>query len=70
MSIVPNRKLIICPIHIGVYSRAMILPAWWLKLNANPERIEIEFSLNSLTLRPVEEEEEENGAKYANRRQC
>jgi len=68
MSIVPNRKLIISPIHIGAYSRAVVLPVWWFKLNANPEKIEIEFSLNSLILRPFEEKE--HGAERAdNRRQ-
>jgi len=58
MSIVPNRKLLVKPIHLGPYTRAIILPAWWLKLNANPERIELSLTLDSLTVRPVREEED------------
>lgn len=57
MSTVPNRKLIVKPIRLGPYSRAIVLPAWWLKLNANPSRIEIGFTLDSLILKPAEEKQ-------------
>jgi hypothetical protein len=57
MSTVPKRKLFIKPIHLGPYSRAIILPAWWLKLNTNPESVEISITLDSLMVRPVKEEE-------------
>jgi hypothetical protein len=65
MSIVPNRKLTVKPIHLGPYTRAIILPAWWLKLNANPERVEISITLDSLMVRPVREEER-NEPEYPN----
>ena len=57
MSIVPNRKLLVKPLHLGPYTRAIILPAWWLKLNANPERVELSLTLDSLLVRPAKEEE-------------
>ena len=57
MSTVPNRKLIIQPLHLGPYTRAIILPAWWLKLNANPEKVELSLTLDSLVVKPAGEEE-------------
>ena len=57
MSIVPNRKLIVKPLHLGPYTRAIILPAWWLKLNENPESVELNLTLDSLVIRPIREEE-------------
>jgi len=58
MSIVPIRKLLVKPIHLGPYTRAIILPAWWLKLNANPEKVEISLTLDSLMVRPAGEEKD------------
>ena len=57
MSTVPNRKLIVKPLHLGPYTRAIILPAWWLKLNDNPKSVELNLSLDSLVIRPIREEE-------------
>ncbi|MFC1982485.1 hypothetical protein ACFLV5_01665 [Chloroflexota bacterium] len=65
MSIVPNRKFLVKPIHLGPYSRAIILPAWWLKLNTNPENVEINITLDSLMVRPVNEEDR-NEPEYPN----
>ncbi len=56
MSTVPNRKLIVKPLHLGPYTRAIILPAWWLKLNDNPESVELNLTLDSLVIRPIREE--------------
>jgi hypothetical protein len=56
MSTVPNRKLVVKPIHLGPYTRAIILPAWWLKLNANPSRVELSLTLDSLVVKPAGEE--------------
>jgi len=57
MSTVPNRKLIVKPLHLGPYTRAIILPAWWLKLNDNPESVELNLTLDSLMVRPIREED-------------
>lgn len=56
MSTVPNRKLRVKPLHLGPYTRAIILPAWWLKLNDNPESVELNLTLDSLVIRPIREE--------------
>ena len=56
MSTVPNRKLVVKPIHLSPYTRAIILPAWWLKLNANPSRVELSLTLDSLVVKPAGEE--------------
>ena len=58
MSTVPIRKLIVKPVHLGPYTRAIILPAWWLKLNSNPEMVEISLTLDSLMVRPAREEKD------------
>ena len=58
MSTVPNRKLIVKPLHLGPYTRAIILPAWWLKLNANPEKVELSLTLDSLVVKPAGEEKD------------
>ena len=55
MSIVPMRKLIIKPFYLGPYSRAIIVPAWWLKLNENPGELEVDLTLDSLVVKPVTE---------------
>jgi hypothetical protein len=60
MSTVPNRKLIVKPLHLGPYTRAIILPAWWLKLNDNPESVELNLTLDSLVIRPIREEERDD----------
>jgi hypothetical protein len=58
MSIVPNRKFTVRPLHLGPYTRAIILPAWWLKLNDNPERVEVSLTLDSLMVKPSGEEKD------------
>ena len=58
MSTVPNRKLIFKPPRLGPYTKAIILPAWWLKLNANPDKVELSLTLDSLVVKPAGEEKE------------
>ena len=60
MSTVPNRKLIVKPLHLGPYTKAIILPAWWLKLNDNPESVELNLTLDSLVIRPIREEKRDD----------
>jgi len=70
MSIVPIRKLLVKPIHLGPYTRAIILPAWWLKLNANPAMVEISLTLDSLMVKPAgEEKNNEPGPPVSNSRE-
>ena len=65
MSTVPNRKLIVKPLHLGPYTKAIILPAWWLKLNDNPQSVEMSLTLDSLIIRPVRKEEH-HGPEHPN----
>jgi hypothetical protein len=37
---------------VGRYSKALIVPAWWLKLNNNPEVLEAQVTLNMIALHP------------------
>lgn len=60
MSIVPSRKLVVRPMRLGHYTRVIVLPSWWLKLNANPAKVEISLTLDSLVVRPLEEDDEQN----------
>jgi hypothetical protein len=46
------------PIHLGPYTKAIILPAWWLKLNANPDRVELSLTLDSLVVKPAGKEKD------------
>ena len=68
MSTVPNRKLIVKPLHLGPYTKAVILPAWWLKLNDNPDSIEMSLTLDFLMIRPIREEENDD-PEHPNARQ-
>jgi hypothetical protein len=61
MSIVPTRKLTLRPINLGGYSRAIVMPAWWLKLNSNPRQLELALTLNYLVARPAKEKTDETG---------
>jgi len=49
----PIRKLIVKPMPVGPYSHAVILPAWWLHLNDNPESIELALTMDVIEVRPV-----------------
>ncbi len=64
MSTVPYRKLIVKPFVLGTYSRAIIIPAWWLKLNSNPEDLEINLSLDSLIVTPARKERENDQEQF------
>ena len=61
MSIVPKRKLIVKPINLGGYSRAIVVPAWWLRLNSSPRLLELDLTLDYLVVRPAKEKTDESG---------
>jgi hypothetical protein len=52
----PIRKLTARSVNLGPYSRGIVLPAWWLKLNGTPTRFQLEVTLDSLTIRPQSQE--------------
>ena len=40
------------PWVMGEYSRVLVIPAWWLRVNGRPEVLEMEISVDSLIIRP------------------
>lgn len=56
MSSVSLRKLRITPLQLGRCSRAVVLPAWWNRSNHEPLDSELEVSLNTIGVRPVDRE--------------
>ena len=47
----PMRKLKVKPISLGPYSRGIVLPAWWFKLNADPKELELGITMDSIEIR-------------------
>ena len=42
---------------MGRYSKILVLPRWWLKLNGDPEVVDINLSLGFIGIQPVKTEE-------------
>ena len=55
----PIRKISVKPMPVGPYSHAIILPAWWLRMNANPKSLEMVLTLDVIEVRPVAEDARE-----------
>ena len=43
-------------VPLGRYSKALILPKWWLRLNDDPQVVRLSLSLGSITIEPVARE--------------
>ena len=52
----PMRKLKVKPISLGPYSRGIVLPAWWLKLNADPKELELGITMDIIQIRALPED--------------
>jgi len=46
-----KRILHVRPWIQGEYSRVFVIPAWWLRVNGRPDVLEVEITLDSLTIR-------------------
>ena len=44
---------------MGQYSKVLVIPRWWLRLNGDPEAIDITLSLGFIGIQPVRREEPE-----------
>ena len=44
-------------LRMGGYSKGLILPRWWLRLNGDPQIIDIEITMDSIQIQPAKEEE-------------
>ena len=43
---------------LGTYSKALVLPKWWVKLNNNPEEVDVDLSFGFLGIEPASKEGE------------
>jgi hypothetical protein len=43
----------------GKYSKLLVIPRWWLKLNGDPEAVDMTLSLSVIGIQPVRREEPE-----------
>lgn len=50
------RKLKVKPIHLGSYSRGIVLPAWWLRLNQEPKELELGITMDIIEIRALPED--------------
>ena len=51
------QRLRVKPIQMGHYSRGIILPAWWFKLNGNTKELELVVTVDSIEIRPLADED-------------
>lgn len=52
----PMRKLKVKPIHLGPYSRGIVLPAWWFKLNQNPKELQLGITMDIIEITALPED--------------
>lgn len=56
---IEQRQIRLKLIPLGRYSKALVLPRWWLKLNNEPELVDISLSLGFIAIQPVKTEKPE-----------
>lgn len=54
---IEQRKIRLRLIALGHYSKALVLPKWWVKLNDDPEEVDIDLSFGLLSIQPVGKED-------------
>jgi len=52
-----QRRIRLKLFSIGIYSKALILPKWWVKLNDDPDEVDVDLSFGFLGIHPVRREE-------------
>ena len=60
-----ERIITLKPLKVGPYSRALIVPGWWLKLNGCPEELEVTLRMGEITIRPKVVGENDDGRREA-----
>ncbi|RLC61892.1 MAG: hypothetical protein DRI01_07760 [Chloroflexi bacterium] len=53
---IEQREIQVRLIPLGRYSKALVLPRWWVRLNDDPEVVRLSLSLGSITIEPVARE--------------
>lgn len=54
-------------LRMGSYSRGLVLPRWWIRLNGDPEFVDIEITLDSIRIQAAKEGKEEAHEKESSR---
>ena len=54
---IEQRQVHVKLLPMGKYSKVLVLPKWWLKLNGNPETVEMNLALGFLTIKPLNSKE-------------
>jgi len=52
-----QRRIELRLISLGRYSKALVLPKWWIRLNGDPEAVKVSLSLGFIGIEPVRREE-------------
>lgn len=66
---IEQRQIQLRLISLGQYSKALVLPRWWVKLKDDPEIVKLSLSLSFIGVEPVKKEEaQKEGAASAKRR--
>ena len=60
-----ERTVTLKPLKVGLYSRAIILPRWWLKLNGCPDELSVTLSMGEIVIRPEATKENGDGGREA-----
>lgn len=56
---IEQRRVRVKLLPMGKYSKVLILPRWWLKLNNDPEAVDLSLTFGFIGIQPVKEEEEQ-----------
>lgn len=63
-----ERTITLKPWRVASYSRAMTVPAWWLRLNGFAEELEVTFTMEEIIVRPKVRQEGRGEPERASRR--
>jgi len=55
-------------LSMGRYSRVFVVPRWWLKINGDPEVVDVTTTLSRIQLEPVKEADGISVAQSESRR--
>jgi hypothetical protein len=51
-----HRQVKLRLISLGQYSKALVLPKWWIRLNDDPDEVKLSLSLGFIGIEPVKRE--------------
>jgi hypothetical protein len=54
-----ERRLRVNLVPMGKYSKVLVIPRWWIKLNGEPESVEMTLSLGFMRIEPAKKAPED-----------